>query len=1169
MKVNNITYLVLMSLVCSTLLGVDAQSQKKPITIAVEASAIDAKNGATNESAEIHKIEQIILKNSEEAINTTVVALTDKEMAELEMEKAARELNPVKIEGAYTGVITFTVPELPSNTREARNILFSNSGGDTYQSEKFWFVAGRSDDGIITTWAGTNGHGAWNVSLEPGSYDLLLTDRYGDGWGSGSYFTVQDSNDGSYLVGVSYSGSDDCGSSSYCSTYVQGTWMATEGVTYSDGSAGYDYCTAYSGDYGCYTKYDFDVADLATLSCDDATACNDGAVGQNCVFADDACESCNDQGGVDLADSDGDGVCNDADQCEGSDDTVDADADGIIDCLDSCVGSATNIQNGCDSSDASGVLYDSDIQDTSTTYDPSGLATVTITLDAASYNRIDFSGSYQTEANYDYVRICPGTDAGGTYVTSTAPEGCITYHGGPEDIQQAIEGNVAIVKWRSDGSYQSGYGFELNWAGSWVSGAGCTSATACNYDADATSDDGSCIEPDGVCDSCLDGAIVDNDSDDDGVCDSADQCDGADDTIDYDADGIIDCLDDCVSGTCSCGESSVTLSSMYGTSIWGQACNDPNGFGANFSWSQSSDPVVPNQFIVADSDCSDNTRDISDAISGTPGYAFSSTGSGAAAGVTLDAGSCVSFYFYDPYGYVNWSSYGDATVVLTVTENPDPNAIQGCMTADACNYNDQATYDDGSCVAENSCGACPTFADDGTSNGDADTSCLGCTDSMACNHDADATVDDGSCELAGDSCTCTHPGLDGEIKVSSDSLNDSWHEYTVGANVQSLTFDTCTGFVLSNESGTVIDYDDSKLFIFTDCADWDALLAGGNASYTSNDDNYDACGLYGPSSITFDNPVEGTTYYIRVSTYSGGYFGTYTLNATEVTCASQGLAQCDDGSCGGVSCAGSYLDDGSLVCDASECADVCSAGDANGDGITNVTDVVMLVSVALDTLPEGVSASDCADANGDGGVDVTDIVTTVDIILGNTRAMSADEAQIIKSGDKVSIDANGFVGAVQMTLDHGDDFSIELTDNAMVAEYATNGNSTTLIVVRPEGDLFTATGDYEVAEIIVANSEGTLDADFVVVPDAFALSSAYPNPFNPTTSVALSLPNDSYVSVTVYNLMGQTVATIADGYMGANVYDFTWNASSVPSGIYFVRAEAGTDVAIQKVMLLK
>ena len=213
--------------------------------------------------------------------------------------------------------------------------------------------------------------------------------------------------------------------------------------------------------------------------------------------------------------------------------------------------------------------------------------------------------------------------------------------------------------------------------------------------------------------------------------------------------------------------------------------------------------------------------------------------------------------------------------------------------------------------------------------------------------------------------------------------------------------------------------------------------------------------------------------------------------------------------------------------------------------------------------------TDCADVNGDGSLNVTDIVAAVSIILGDGRSADATSAEVIKTADATTLKADGFIGAVQMTLVHSDDFSIELTKDAMVADYRTTDNSTTLIIVNPQSEeLFTAEGDYEVAELIVANSAGVIDAS-MATPNAFGLSAAYPNPFNPTTSVALSLPNDGYVSVTVYNLMGQQVATLADGYMTANVYDFSWNASSVPSGMYFVRAEAGSDVAIQKVMLLK
>ena len=154
-----------------------------------------------------------------------------------------------------------------------------------------------------------------------------------------------------------------------------------------------------------------------------------------------------------------------------------------------------------------------------------------------------------------------------------------------------------------------------------------------------------------------------------------------------------------------------------------------------------------------------------------------------------------------------------------------------------------------------------------------------------------------------------------------------------------------------------------------------------------------------------------------------------------------------------------------------------------------------------------------------------------------------------------------------MTISHDDNFFIKMTENALFADYLTVGNETRIIVVTPENStIFQYSGDFEVTEIIVANSYSEVN---VIMPKAFGLSAAYPNPFNPTTSVAMSLPNDGYVSVTVYNLIGQNVATLADGYMAANMYDFTWNASSAPSGMYFIRAEAGSDVAIQKVMLLK
>ena len=85
----------------------------------------------------------------------------------------------------------------------------------------------------------------------------------------------------------------------------------------------------------------------------------------------------------------------------------------------------------------------------------------------------------------------------------------------------------------------------------------------------------------------------------------------------------------------------------------------------------------------------------------------------------------------------------------------------------------------------------------------------------------------------------------------------------------------------------------------------------------------------------------------------------------------------------------------------------------------------------------------------------------------------------------------------------------------------------------------------------------------------FGLSSAYPNPFNPSTTVTLHVPSADHVSVKVYNLVGQVVSVLADGMMDANTYTLTWNASDMSSGVYLIRAESGNGVDIQKVLLVK
>ena len=108
--------------------------------------------------------------------------------------------------------------------------------------------------------------------------------------------------------------------------------------------------------------------------------------------------------------------------------------------------------------------------------------------------------------------------------------------------------------------------------------------------------------------------------------------------------------------------------------------------------------------------------------------------------------------------------------------------------------------------------------------------------------------------------------------------------------------------------------------------------------------------------------------------------------------------------------------------------------------------------------------------------------------------------------------------------------------------------------------------------MVVASSEGEVQSDVSIeLVSAFEVKVAGPNPFNPSTSLNLVVDKSGYVSVKVYNLVGQQVAVLANGYMEANDagYTFNWNASQLSSGMYIVKAESAGNVSTQKLMLVK
>jgi len=88
-------------------------------------------------------------------------------------------------------------------------------------------------------------------------------------------------------------------------------------------------------------------------------------------------------------------------------------------------------------------------------------------------------------------------------------------------------------------------------------------------------------------------------------------------------------------------------------------------------------------------------------------------------------------------------------------------------------------------------------------------------------------------------------------------------------------------------------------------------------------------------------------------------------------------------------------------------------------------------------------------------------------------------------------------------------------------------------------------------------------------PKIYALDSNYPNPFNPTTNISYQLPKASNVTLTVYDMLGKEVAELVNENKSVGIYNVNFNASNLPSGIYFYKIQAGDFTDIRKMLLMK
>ncbi|MCP4566315.1 MAG: T9SS type A sorting domain-containing protein [FCB group bacterium] len=234
-----------------------------------------------------------------------------------------------------------------------------------------------------------------------------------------------------------------------------------------------------------------------------------------------------------------------------------------------------------------------------------------------------------------------------------------------------------------------------------------------------------------------------------------------------------------------------------------------------------------------------------------------------------------------------------------------------------------------------------------------------------------------------------------------------------------------------------------------------------------------------------------------------------------------------------------------------------------------------------------------ADLNNDG---YPDIIATnggsssVSILLGNMCGVFPPEVRYNTGGSVPTV-------AIPADLDGDGDLDIAVSHygTSVVGVLQNNGNGTfTYPVTFPAGegcwsvcaadidgdnDIDLASAGYKSWDVSVfingQNSHTTADDnDFVLLPNNYSISQNHPNPFNPATTIDFTLPKQSYVTIEVFNLLGERIRTLLNESKSAGQHAIVWNGTdennqSVASGIYLYRIMAEDFIQARQMILMK
>jgi len=206
---------------------------------------------------------------------------------------------------------------------------------------------------------------------------------------------------------------------------------------------------------------------------------------------------------------------------------------------------------------------------------------------------------------------------------------------------------------------------------------------------------------------------------------------------------------------------------------------------------------------------------------------------------------------------------------------------------------------------------------------------------------------------------------------------------------------------------------------------------------------------------------------------------------------------------------------------------------------------------------------------------------TVELVVsdGDLSTSATIEVNAINAAPIAGIMASDTTGQAPIQLSFDAGASTDPNGDAMTFEWLMGDGSTRQ--GQSVSHFYGAAGDYTVT-LIASDGElvGTdsltvsiasgVDTESFELPESFILKAAYPNPFNPTTTITYGLPAAAEVRISATDLLGRQVATLVAGDIkAAGYHTVQFNADGLASGTYLIRMEAGDFVATQQVVLLK